>query len=489
MSNLHLDRRALLIAGAGVATTAAVAPFSPAAAGTVSKQVFRGGFDARTKRDWHYLPFDVPAGVRKITVRYKYPEPKDTGFGISQNVIDIGIFDPDGFRGWSGGARRWFQLSRTGATPGYLPGEITPGRWRVALGPYQVVDPIRYRVVVTLHFGEPGPGFVPAPAPTAVDPIRPAGWYRGDLHVHTVHSDGSQTQGDVVTYAKAAGLDFIGTSEHNTTSATQTWGRFAPADFLVIPGAEVTTRAGHWLASGVPAGTWIDWRYTDDAKLAARTEQVRRLGGIAIAAHPNIPAPSIRWDFDSSFAQMDAIEVWNGPWTGINGVANNQAVTRWHDLLTAGIFKPAVGNSDTHRHGQAIGLAQTVVRAEQLSVEAIIEGYRLGHSWLTASSGVDLQFTATNADVSGECGDRVPSESGQEVDVRLVVSGVPDCTATLIGPGATTFGTATAVDGKITWDVKVPGGTAFVRAEVRKGTAANSQMVAMTNPIFLTALG
>jgi predicted metal-dependent phosphoesterase TrpH len=486
MSNHHLDRRALLLAGAGLATSATLFTFEPAVAGTRRKKVFKGSFDVFTEGDWHYLPFEVPKGVRKIEVSYSYPPP-DPSPTVSTNVIDIGIFDPDGFRGWSGGARDSFQLSKTSATPGYLPGRITPGRWRIALGPYQITEKVPYEVTVTLHFGKAGKRFVPAPAPTAVAE-RGQGWYRGDLHVHTVHSDGSQTQVDVVGYAKAAGLDFIGSAEHNTSSATQTWGRYVPDDLLVIPGEEITTRHGHWLASGVPAGTWIDWRYAPrDKRLGKLTRRVRKLGGLSIAAHPFIPVDSIRWDF--GFDEMDAIEVWNGPWSGINAPANNATVQAWHDLLTAGTFKPAVGNSDTHKQSQTIGLAQTVVRAEALSTDAIIAGYRGGHSWIAESSAVGLHFTATLDDVSGECGDHVPSDPGQEVAVHLDVTGVPDCTAKLLGPGSRSFGTATAVDGTITLDAAVPGGTAFVRAEVRRGTSSFSPMVALTNPIFLTAAG
>ncbi|MGB0101477.1 MAG: CehA/McbA family metallohydrolase [Nocardioides sp.] len=496
MSNQHLDRRALLVAGAGVVASAPLMVFEPAAAGSTSKKVFRGHFSRSTTTDWHYLPFQVPRGVRQIEVTYSYPAPTDTGVGYSKNVIDIGIFDGSGkglgnakgFRGWSGGARSSFRISRTSATPGYLPGPISPGRWRIALGPYQIDRRTPYEVTVKLRHGRPDERFVPAPAPSEVAGTG-QGWYRGDLHVHTVHSDGSQTQPQVLRYAAAAGLDFIGTSEHNTSSATERWGRHVPDDFLVIPGEEVTTRAGHWLATGIPAGTWIDWRYRpEDGQLGRFTQQVRDLGGLAIAAHPNVPVPSIRWDFDDEFAEMDAIEVWNGAWTGVNAAFNSQAVTRWQALLSKGIFKPAVGNSDTHRQDQTIGRAQTVVRAETLSTAAIIAGCRDGHSWIAESSDVDLHFTATLDDVSGECGDRVPSDEGQSVDVHLDVSGVEGCVATLYGPGfgsGTVLGTATAVDGVITLDTEVPGGTAFVRAEVRRGTA----MVAMTNPIFLAPAG
>jgi hypothetical protein len=492
MSNRHLDRRALLLTGAGTIATAALMTFEPAVAGTTTKKVFKGHFKGSNVPDWVYLPFHVPAGVREIEVSYDYtPTPGP----ITTNVVDIGIFDPSGnglgnaagFRGWSGGARRSFRLSKTSATPGYLAGPISAGRWRIALGPYQISQTgTPYEVTVTLHHGKPGKAFVPTPAPTAVAGTG-QGWYRGDLHVHTVHSDGSQTQPQALAAAQAAGLDFIGSSEHNTSSAQLTWGKYVPADFLVIPGEEVTTRAGHWLAAGLPAklpnGTWIDWRYRpEDGKLARFAQQARDAGGLVVAAHPFIPVDSIRWDF--GYDDVDAIEVWNGPWSGVNAFANGRTVTQWHDLLTQGVFKPAVGNSDSHNTGQQIGVAQTVVRAEALSVDAIMTGYRLGHSWITGSSDVDLEFIATLDDVVGECGDTVPSGAGDEVAVHLAVSGVPTGgTATLIGPGTAKYGTATTdADGVLVIDAVVAGGTAFVRAEIKQG----STMVALTNPIFLT---
>ncbi|MEP9362103.1 CehA/McbA family metallohydrolase [Nocardioides sp. CN2-186] len=491
----HLNRRALLLAGAGTFTTAALLTFQPAVAGTTSSQVFTGKFTDPDGPDWVYLPFDVPAGVNRIDVSYTYT-PVHTPVGLSFNVVDIGIFDPSGkglgniagFRGWSGGARSSFTLAATDATPGYLPGPITPGRWRIALGPYQIQKPgTPYEVRVTLTYGEPGATAVANPAPRAVEGTG-AGWYRGDLHVHTVHSDGSQTQADVLQYAAAAGLDFIGTSEHNTSSAQWTWGDYLVgdyADFLVIAGEEVTTRAGHWLATGLrntnPKRTWVDWRYRpEDHQLKRFTKLVRDQGGLSIAAHPYQLGGGITWEFGYDFGQMDAIEVWNGPWSGLNAVANGRAVTQWHNLLVKGVFKPAVGNSDTHKQSQQIGLAQTVVRAESLSADAIIAGYRGGHSWITGSSAVGLTFTASLGDVTGECGDRVRSRATDQVGVHLEVTGVDGAVATLIGPKGV-LATAPAVDGTITLDTTVKGGTAFIRVEVKAG----STMVALTNPIFL----
>ena len=63
------------------------------------------------------VPFNVPAGVKRITVSVSYDRENRT-------VVDLGIFDPDRFRGWSGGNKATFSLAETDATPSYLPGPL-----------------------------------------------------------------------------------------------------------------------------------------------------------------------------------------------------------------------------------------------------------------------------------------------------------------------------------------------------------------------------
>jgi hypothetical protein len=91
--------------------------------------------------------------------------------------------------------------------------------------------------------------------PTDYPPTRAAGrgrgWYRGDCHVHSTYSDGELTPAQLAAAARAAGLDFIATTEHNTADAHGAWGPHAGDDLLVILGEEVTTPTGHWLALGI----------------------------------------------------------------------------------------------------------------------------------------------------------------------------------------------------------------------------------------------
>jgi hypothetical protein len=497
-----LGRRALLRTGLGASavTVAATATTDSATAAgrKVRELVFKGRFREQPEEDWHYLPFRVPRGVRKIHVAYEY-EPTDTGVGLSYNVVDIGIFDPSGhgvgdeagFRGWSGGARSEFAITRSRATPGYLAGPLTPGRWHVLLGPYLIVPPgTPYKVVVRLHFGRPGERFVPRPAPESVPGTGP-GWYRGDLHLHTVHSDGKRTQPQLLRAARAAGLDLLGSTDHNTSSASYRWGRHVPDDFLVLDGEEVTTRSGHWLAVGLPAMTWIDWRYrAGDGEHARFVDRVHELGGVAIAAHPRNPVASIRWDH--GYDGMDAIEVWNGPWT-----ADDQAtLDDWHAMLVEGRFVPVVGSSDSHTESQPVGLPQTAYRLETLSKAEVLKAVRGGHAWIAESKDVALTFEATLGGTTVSCGDRLAATPEDVVTVRLTATGVPGTVARILGPAAV-LGVAVAdAEGAVSLEVPVPAGaTPFVRAEIGRpdGEVTTpeqgqpfAEMVALTNPVFLT---
>src|SRR5215831_7630831 len=91
---------------------------------------------------YQYVPFQVPPGSSQITISYDY----DHANGL--NALDIGLFDSrfteregdiSGFRGWSGGRRSEFSVSREAATPGYIPGELPSGTWRIIVGLYRIV--------------------------------------------------------------------------------------------------------------------------------------------------------------------------------------------------------------------------------------------------------------------------------------------------------------------------------------------------------------
>lgn len=439
---------------------------------------------------WAYVPFDVPSGVRRIDVSTSHDQ--FSLFGIGRNVLDLGIFGPaghelgnaEGFRGWSGGARSGFMLSAVNATPGYLAGPIEPGRWALALGPV-VLNPLgmEWQAQITLTRGvQPSLHAVPAARPTAHSRSA-SGWFRGDLHTHTVHSDGRRQLGEMAEAATSARLDFIVSTEHNTSSANRAWAANS-SDLHVIAGEEVTTRHGHWLAVGLPPEGWVDWRYAPrDGVFATYAARVRADGGLVVAAHPSVPLPGCAWEF--GFHDVDAMEVWNGLWN----VDDELSLRIWHQLLRQGRRIAAVGGSDSHAASQPVGRPQTVVFAEDMSTPGLIEGLRLGRCYMAESSAVALALRASRDDgTTAGPGETLTVPSSTAVTVAAEVRGAPDCTIALIGDGGC-VGRAKTDDsgvGRLTWTGR--GAEArFARIEVRRRTRF-AQMVALSNPVWLQAL-
>jgi hypothetical protein len=513
-----LNRRRLLTAAATGAAALTLAPVSftqaRAATGTPKGSAPATGDVTRVvtghletgAADFVYLPVVVPKGVQKIAVEYSYDKPSVPA-GTPGNSCDIGVFDQrgiklgsSGFRGWSGGFRTSFEISDGEATPGYLPGPIRPGTWNIVLGPYQVAPQgMNYEVKVTLTYGDPGPAFTPAYPPRRAKG-RGRAWYRGDGHLHTVHSDGKRLPAEVAAGARAAGLDFIVSTDHNTSSSHAVWGQYAGEDLLIITGEEITTRNGHWLALGLPAGEWIDWRYRSRDDLFHRfAQQVRRSGGLVVPAHPYCPYVACQWKF--GYDDADAIEVWNGPWT----YDDESAVDMWDAKLGEAVrtgkrWIPAVGDSDAHSEPQVIGLPHNVVYADDLATDTILSGIRAGRTWIAESASVRLAFTAAGRGRQAGIGGTLTTPADAPVDVRLDVQGVPNGTVRFITdegqmhqeslPGSGT--------GTVTWRT-TSSLAAYVRAEVRHPMADGGPghgntmgptlewgpMAALTNPIFL----
>jgi hypothetical protein len=325
---------------------------------------------------------------------------------------------------------------------------------------------------------------------TGVPPARAVGrgraWYRGDCHVHSDLSTGGElTPARLAADARAAGLDFLATTEHHTAAGHTRWGPHAGDDLLVVLGQEVVTRTGHWLALGLRPGQSVDGRYgLRDGAVGAHLAAVRDAGGLCVAAHPHAPYPA--GVFAYPYDGFDLVEVWNGAWTsGLPWQADNEAaLAEWGRGLAAALHagRPlrAVGGSDAHLAGQ-LGTPHTVVLADELSTAAVLTGLRAGRSWIAESAGVRLTLTAAAGARRAGIGDRLEC-AGRPVTVRVAVGGVPS--------GAVTFHTErgrehraalpAGGEGAVVWGTTAE--AAFVRVEVRH---PGGRMAALTNPVLL----
>ncbi|MFF9109506.1 CehA/McbA family metallohydrolase [Streptomyces sp. NPDC014805] len=494
-----LGRRALFVTGAAAALTLGSVSFASAA------DAGAGGQETRTVRgtlppgapDFVYVPVEVPAGVREIRVSYTYDRPA-TPAGTPGNALDIGLFDERGtdlggrgFRGWSGGARTEFFVRADDATPGYVPGPVREGTWHIALGPYTVAPQgLAYELTVTLTYGDSGETPRPVYPPERAKG-RGRAWYRGDCHLHSWHSDGRRTPAEIGALARAAGLDFINTSDHNTHTSHPHWADVAGDDLLVMLGEEITTRNGHVLALGTDPGTFVDWRYrARDNRFGRFARRVRQAGGLVVPAHPHATCVGCNWKF--GFSEADAIEVWNGPYTPDDEVA----LADWDSMLVASVREgrdwiPAMGNSDAHRDPDPVGMPQTVVLADDLTRDAIQEGIRAGRSYVAESARVALSFGASGGrGRHAGIGERLEVDRDTPVTVRLEVTGAPRCTVRFVTDQGVLFTSAplpVAGSGVVEWRT-TPSYAAYVRAELRHEAATGplpGALAAFTNPIFL----
>jgi hypothetical protein len=262
-------------------------------------------------------------------------------------VLDLGCLGPDGFRGWSGSARDSFAITAAAATPGYLPGELEAGTWQVMIGVHRVPpDGVAYRL--TAEPARSGavslPGERPAPPVPGDRPPRrdlPAGpglrWLAGDLHTHTVHSDGALTVPELAALAVARGLDFLAVTDHNTVSHHAELAAAASRyGIVLLPGQEVTTDGGHAGAFGDIG--WIDFRSEPDDWLDATEAR----GGLLSVNHPF--AGPVSW-LRPMRRRPPLVELWHWSWLDL----------RWTTPLSWWLARDAtaipVGGSDWHREG------------------------------------------------------------------------------------------------------------------------------------------
>jgi hypothetical protein len=347
----------------------------------------------KARAPYFYVPFEVPEGTTRIEVAMEYAKAEDC-------IIDLGCADPrlgdypseEGFRGWSGGARKGFFIATDDATPGYVHGDIPSGTWRVMLGLHKV-PPRGVDIALTFAFDD-------APRPLAPQPSRTfsarggAGWYRGDLHCHTFHSDAKGGPELLHAAARQAGLDFLAVSDHNTITQRRYFHPHSSADLVFVRAMEVTTDRGHANVFGVDQ--WVDFRLERPTDAHALSRIVHEKGGLLSINHDKPPIP---WEY--ALPGIDCMEVWQQAWLSRNWIS----LARYQERLAAGLKISAIGGSDFHQPAElrpegpfALARPTTVLWLEELSEDAVLAAMKAGRGYVTESpTGPHLALTVDGA--------------------------------------------------------------------------------------------
>jgi hypothetical protein len=457
--------------------------------------VLTGQIQGADHQTYKPVIFEVPDGVTRVTVDFDYARDQKT-------VVDLGLMDPVRFRGWSGGNKKRFTVSTEDATPSYLPGPLPAGRWTLLLGVPNARpgSTAAYEARISFERGPATTTFAPGPLKAA------PGWYRGDLHMHTAHSDGSCLAQSgarapcpvyrTVQAAQARGLDFIAITDHNTTSHYEAMAELQPAfdHLLLIPGREVTTFQGHANVFGPTA--FIDFRLGDPSvpDIKALQGAVAAAGGVFSINHPSAPSGEqcmgCGWTVPGTdYDQVQSIEVANGGSQRAQGGAEGPlfGVPFWEAQLNAGHRITAVGGSDNHDAGLspdtpgAVGRPTTVVHAEALSTAGILAGVRQGRVFidLDGTKARMLDLGARSKTGQAVMGGVLTARPGEAVAFTASLTGGEMSGLEVIRDGVKAV---VPIDKAGVFTVKMGDKATWVRLNLRD---AQGRLLLIGNPIYL----
>ena len=259
----------------------------------------------------------------------------------------------------------------------------------------------------------------------------------GAIHIHTTYShDAHGRFEDVVRVANAQRLDYCILTEHNNLRALRDGKQGWHGMTLVLVGAELSTRSGHYLALNVSEE--ID-RYQPVQDII---DEVNRQGGLGFIAHPYFK--KARWK-DWTATGFTGIEAYNVAHDTLD--ENRVRLVFWTLTAPAGPFyfsildRPydplAKWDEMIRRHGRVVGIGSTdahefrlggltfapyeimfqmvrthlLIPSETLTADAVYEALRNGHAYFA----IELVAEAKGFSFLAAVGTRVAGVMGDEI--------------------------------------------------------------------------
>jgi hypothetical protein len=353
----------------------------------------------------------------------------------------------------------------------------------------------------------------------------------GVVHVHSSRSDGRGTPEQIAHDAARAGLKFIVITDHGDATRTPDPPVYREG-VLCLDGTEISTRDGHYLAVDMPASPYP---LGGDARDVV--EDVKRLGGFGIVAHPDSPKPELQWKawsppFDGvEILNLDTMwrrrmaEGWRGkaalqttllmyPFRPVESIASlvlpSTAIGQW-DAVARRRHVVMLAGADAHaqiawRASDPISAAlalpvpsyESLFRASSIRVRPeraltgdaktdaaiVLRALRAGHLYI-AVDGIAtppaFELIATNALGTVRMGDQLDVDGPVTLQVR---SNAPNGFTTTIWNGTIAV---TAGRPENDFTVMLPSGPGVYWAEVRPdGKRADIPWIT-TNPIYVRA--
>lgn len=229
-------------------------------------------------------------------------------------------------------------------------------------------------------------------------------WFKGNLHTHTLNSDGDSTPDAVVTWYRERGYQFLVLTDHNYLTSVTGLNALHGADdkFLVVKGEELTDRFGEKPIhiNGLDVDRLVP---TPGGKsvvdmVQRMVDAIREARGVPSINHPNY-GWAISPDELGQIQRTRLFEVFNGhPFVnnlGGGGVPGLEET--WDRILSSGKLLYGIAVDDAHYFKRPEdpaaprpGKGWVYVRSPRLEARALVEALERGDFY--SSTGVELRF-------------------------------------------------------------------------------------------------
>lgn len=206
----------------------------------------------------------------------------------------------------------------------------------------------------------------------------------GAFHIHTTRSDGHGDRARIAAAAARAGLKFVILTDHGDGTRPPDPPVYIDG-VLVLDAVEISTEEGHYVALDMTRAPYPLGGFGE-----AVVEDVRRLGGFGVIAHPDSPKPTLRW---TSHARPDGVE-----WMNLD--------SEWRDETRAQLLRAGAGYL-LHR-----GAALTAILDRPTTLDArwpalLAEGTSVGLAAADAHGGAGRRDEDPGRSLAGTIG--IPS--------------------------------------------------------------------------------
>lgn len=189
-----------------------------------------------------------------------------------------------------------------------------------------------------------------------------------DLHIHSQYSeDGIGSPKEIIKILQKRKLQGMAITDHNNVEGGLQAQKFAPKDFIVIPGAEISTDKGHIIALNVKENI------KKNLSVEETIEKIIEVGGIPTVPHLFRSMSGIKYNmFKEIHQKISTIEVFNS----CSDIKTNLKTMKIAKNFNLG----GIGGSDSHIP-EYVGYGYTIINSTDCSIDTVLSEINKKKTW------------------------------------------------------------------------------------------------------------